>query len=451
MQLPDRGELARDQFVGRQRKGHRFDDRRLIDLLAGRRVVEDVHVGVLVPIRHVLSVHARRKAHEQNIGVDDALPRPEDRDVFQTERNGRNRLQPGVTNVRCQVRQRIDLGLRDSDQRDRREGSEEDHEAGLNSPPPPQVPAQPAEHGQAGTGPEKDEGPRLRCGRGVPGIDVAQDHAAIEEELGIQTELMKATVVEAAEGEDGIDLLVGPETATQRVEQGERNVIRPGADVIRVIQGAREDVAEDAAQWIVDLKAIGPNWRERRPRGILIIVGPSRGAHDVRVQQSNQVRGSERCARRVPDGDADGAQIVGVEAIGNRNAEALADEVRERTAAQVVRTNDDVLLERRGSVDRRIDGRRPQEQGELVDIDGQGPGGGWLHDEHQRKAEPDEKSRPQAHTRRSDPPKHMAAPLLNGLVLLGGKPFATLVPSPKGMEDRVFFHSGCHRRNLWRQ
>src|SRR5439155_15165049 len=134
-------------------------------------------------------------------------------------RNGRNRLQPGVTNVRCQVRQRIDLGLRDSDQRDQREGSEEDHEAGLNSPPPPQVPAQPAEHGQAGTGPEKDEGPRLRCGRGVPGMvpgmEVAQDEAGIEEQFGIQTELMTATVVEAAEGEDGIDLLVGPETATQ--------------------------------------------------------------------------------------------------------------------------------------------------------------------------------------------------------------------------------------------
>src|SRR5262249_40896041 len=141
-------------------------------------------------------------------------------------------------------------------------------------------------------------------------------------------------------------------------------------------------------------------------------------AHDVRVQQCNQVRGRERSGGGIADGDADGAQIVGVETVGDRNAEALADEVRERTTAQVVRTNDDVLLEHRRSIDPRIDGRRPQEQGELVNIYRQGPGGGWLHDEHQCKAEPHEKSRPQAHTRRSHPPKHMAAPLLNGLVLL---------------------------------
>src|SRR5206468_4076388 len=81
----------------------------------------------------------------------------------------------------------------------------------------------------------------------VPRIDVAQDDAGIEEQRGIRTEVMKAAVVETAEGEDGVDLLVGRQTPAQRVEQRERNVVRPGADVIRVIQGAREDVAEDAA------------------------------------------------------------------------------------------------------------------------------------------------------------------------------------------------------------
>src|SRR2546430_13508018 len=37
--------------VGSQREGHRFDDGRLIDSLARRRVVEDIHVGMLVAIR----------------------------------------------------------------------------------------------------------------------------------------------------------------------------------------------------------------------------------------------------------------------------------------------------------------------------------------------------------------------------------------------------------------
>src|SRR5262249_60945766 len=102
-------------------------------------------------------------------------------------------------------------------------------------------------------------------------------------------------------------------------------------------------------------------------------------------------------------------------------------------------------------VDRRMDGRRPQEQGELVDVDAQGPGGGWSYDEDQRKAEPNEKSRPQAHTRRCEPPKHMAAPLLNGLVLLVERLLATPVPSPKAMQRRVFFRSDARRRNLPRQ
>ena len=458
MQLPDRAELAGFQLVRGEREGHRLDDGPLVDLLTRRRVVEDIHVGVLVTVRHVLAVHARQEPHGQHFRLEHALARAQDADVDETNRSARNRLQPGIADHRAQIRKRRGLSVAGASERQGEQG-EDEHAEGrpFDGAALPKAAAQPAESRQTSTGTEQDE--RARLGRGLPRVvvgeirvQIAQKGTSVEEQLGVVTELVKATIFEIGEHEASADLLVGAQAAAERVEQGERDVIRAGADVVCVIQRAGEDVAEDAARHlIVDLERIGPRREERRPRRVQIVVGATRGADDVRVEQRDERARCERRGGRVANDDADAAQVVGVEGVGDVDDEALADEVRVGTTAQVVGTDDQVLLERGASVDRRVDGRRPEIQAELINVDGQRPGGGRLHDEHQREAEPDEKSRPQAHTRRTHPSKHMAALLLNGLVLLGGKPFATLVPSPKDMEDRVFFPSASHRRNLRRQ
>src|SRR5439155_23872517 len=90
-------------------------------------------------------------------------------------------------------------------------------------------PAQSRDSREAHTGAKKQERCRLRrsC---IRRRDVGRERRSVEEEVGGVAELVEAAVVQIAEGEQCVDLLVGPQT-TEGVEQGERDVIRARADV----------------------------------------------------------------------------------------------------------------------------------------------------------------------------------------------------------------------------
>src|SRR5438094_949773 len=107
-------------------------------------------------------------------------------------------------------------------------------------------PAQSRDSREAHTGAKKQERCRLRrsC---IRRRDVGRERRSVEEEVGGVAELVEAAVVQIAEGEQCVDLLVGAQT-TEGVEQGERDVIRARADVVGVVQRASENVAEETSE-----------------------------------------------------------------------------------------------------------------------------------------------------------------------------------------------------------
>src|SRR5262245_12662137 len=113
-------------------------------------------------------------------------------------------------------------------------------------PGAPKPPAELPEARQGRTATKKQERCRLRR-RCIGRRDVAHERRPVEEELGVATELVEATVIETVDGEHRVDLLVGAQT-TEGVQQRHRNVIRAGADVVGVVERTVQNVAEDAPE-----------------------------------------------------------------------------------------------------------------------------------------------------------------------------------------------------------
>src|SRR5439155_13174303 len=149
------------------------------------------------------------------------------------------------------------------------------------------LPTESGDRAQAGTGTQEQKRGGLGCRHWARG-KVALDDCPVEEQIGALAELVEPTVVEIGEREDCVELLVGAQTTAQRVEQGERDVIRAGTDVIGVVERTRENIAQEAPEWIVDLESRG-RAVVRPDRAVQVVVSRAGSRDDVGVQQRDEV------------------------------------------------------------------------------------------------------------------------------------------------------------------
>jgi hypothetical protein len=118
VQLPDGTELAGLAIADGQARGgvlgHGFENDRLIDLLVGRCIEQHVEVGVLVAVRLVLPVDARRKPHHEAL-LHTELIRGEDFHVHEIDGVGGQRFESWIARERLEHRRQsglVRLGVR---------------------------------------------------------------------------------------------------------------------------------------------------------------------------------------------------------------------------------------------------------------------------------------------------------------------------------------------------